>query len=229
MRCGSAREAARPCSAVTTSASSRRASGPTSPSGARTDWSSAGPRIPSRDWSSPARTASTASTWREQRSSTTGTSSAPTRTRSRANIAATRKDSRRERFALDARPRRGARPPGERRPRRALARRAPHRRGDGRRRPHRRARLGARARRLPAPLPPAVTVHQRRRDRGRAVTRPLTRTGPDLVLLMHDISWTLTVEELAELFEGRTRLVERLAELDDTPGSAHEVIRNLRA
>ncbi len=45
---------------------------------------------------------------------------------------------------------------------------------------------------------------------------------------MHHLSRKLTVEELAELFEGRTRLVERLAELDDPLGSAHEVIRNLR-
>jgi len=42
---------------------------------------------------------------------------------------------------------------------------------------------------------------------------------------VHDISRKL--EELAELFEGRTRLVERLAELDDPLGSAHEVIRGL--
>jgi len=35
------------------------------------------------------------------------------------------------------------------------------------------------------------------------------------------------LEELAELFEGRTRLVEKLAEQDDPLGSAHEVIRTL--
>ena len=35
------------------------------------------------------------------------------------------------------------------------------------------------------------------------------------------------LEELAELFEGRTRLVEKLAEQDDPLGSAHEVIRML--
>jgi 2-oxo-4-hydroxy-4-carboxy--5-ureidoimidazoline (OHCU) decarboxylase len=34
----------------------------------------------------------------------------------------------------------------------------------------------------------------------------------------------LTVDELAELFEGRTRLVERLAELEDPLGTAPEVV-----
>jgi 2-oxo-4-hydroxy-4-carboxy--5-ureidoimidazoline (OHCU) decarboxylase len=37
----------------------------------------------------------------------------------------------------------------------------------------------------------------------------------------------LTVDELAELFEGRTRLVEKLAERDDPLASAHEVIEKL--
>jgi 2-oxo-4-hydroxy-4-carboxy--5-ureidoimidazoline (OHCU) decarboxylase len=37
----------------------------------------------------------------------------------------------------------------------------------------------------------------------------------------------LTVDELAELFEGRTRLVERLAELEDPLGQADEVLRAL--
>jgi 2-oxo-4-hydroxy-4-carboxy--5-ureidoimidazoline (OHCU) decarboxylase len=40
-------------------------------------------------------------------------------------------------------------------------------------------------------------------------------------------SGPLTVDELAELFEGRTRLVEKLAELDDPLGSAREVIAHL--
>ncbi len=44
---------------------------------------------------------------------------------------------------------------------------------------------------------------------------------------MHDVSRKLTLDELAELFEGRTRLVERLAELDDPLGSAREVIARL--
>jgi 2-oxo-4-hydroxy-4-carboxy--5-ureidoimidazoline (OHCU) decarboxylase len=37
----------------------------------------------------------------------------------------------------------------------------------------------------------------------------------------------LTAEQLAELFEGRTRLVERLAELEDPLGVAPDVVRGL--
>jgi 2-oxo-4-hydroxy-4-carboxy--5-ureidoimidazoline (OHCU) decarboxylase len=37
----------------------------------------------------------------------------------------------------------------------------------------------------------------------------------------------LSVDELGELFEGRTRLVERLAEIDDPLGRADEVIASL--
>ena len=44
---------------------------------------------------------------------------------------------------------------------------------------------------------------------------------------MHDLPRQLTVEQLAELFEGRTRLVERLAERDDPLASAHAVITEL--
>ena len=44
---------------------------------------------------------------------------------------------------------------------------------------------------------------------------------------MHDVPRKLTGDELAELFEGRTRLVERLAEHEDPLGSAREVIRGL--
>ena len=44
---------------------------------------------------------------------------------------------------------------------------------------------------------------------------------------MHDVSRQLTLDELADLFEGRTRLVERLAERDDPLGSAREVIAQL--
>ena len=40
---------------------------------------------------------------------------------------------------------------------------------------------------------------------------------------MRDLPRKLSVEELAELFEGRTRLVERLAELDDPLGRARGV------
>ena len=44
---------------------------------------------------------------------------------------------------------------------------------------------------------------------------------------MHDLPRQLTIDQLAELFEGRTRLVEKLAERDDPLASAHEVIERL--
>jgi 2-oxo-4-hydroxy-4-carboxy--5-ureidoimidazoline (OHCU) decarboxylase len=44
---------------------------------------------------------------------------------------------------------------------------------------------------------------------------------------VRDLPRKLTVEELASLFEGRTRFVERLAELDDPLGRAHEVATGL--
>jgi 2-oxo-4-hydroxy-4-carboxy--5-ureidoimidazoline (OHCU) decarboxylase len=44
---------------------------------------------------------------------------------------------------------------------------------------------------------------------------------------MRELPRHLTVEELAELFEGRTRLVERLAEIEDPLGQAEEVLASL--
>ena len=44
---------------------------------------------------------------------------------------------------------------------------------------------------------------------------------------MRDLPRQLTAEELAELFEGRTRFVERLAALDDPLGHAREVALEL--
>jgi 2-oxo-4-hydroxy-4-carboxy--5-ureidoimidazoline (OHCU) decarboxylase len=44
---------------------------------------------------------------------------------------------------------------------------------------------------------------------------------------VHDVPRKLSVEELAELFEGRTRLVEKLAERNDPLRSAREVIAEL--
>jgi 2-oxo-4-hydroxy-4-carboxy--5-ureidoimidazoline (OHCU) decarboxylase len=44
---------------------------------------------------------------------------------------------------------------------------------------------------------------------------------------VHDLPRQLTQEQLAELFEGRTRLVEKLAARDDPLGSAREVIQEL--
>jgi 2-oxo-4-hydroxy-4-carboxy--5-ureidoimidazoline (OHCU) decarboxylase len=44
---------------------------------------------------------------------------------------------------------------------------------------------------------------------------------------VHDVPRQLTVEELADLFEGRTRLVEELARRDDPLGEARDVIAQL--
>ena len=44
---------------------------------------------------------------------------------------------------------------------------------------------------------------------------------------MRELPRKLTPEQLAELFEGRTRLVERLAEVEDPLEAAPEVIRGL--
>ena len=44
---------------------------------------------------------------------------------------------------------------------------------------------------------------------------------------MHDLPRQLTAQQLAELFEGRTRLVEKLAERDDPLTSAQDVIAEL--
>lgn len=44
---------------------------------------------------------------------------------------------------------------------------------------------------------------------------------------MHDLPRQLTADQLAELFEGRTRLVEKLAARDDPLASAQDVIAEL--
>jgi 2-oxo-4-hydroxy-4-carboxy--5-ureidoimidazoline (OHCU) decarboxylase len=44
---------------------------------------------------------------------------------------------------------------------------------------------------------------------------------------VRDVPRQLTVDQLADLFEGRTQLVEKLAERDDPLGSARDVIRGL--
>jgi 2-oxo-4-hydroxy-4-carboxy--5-ureidoimidazoline (OHCU) decarboxylase len=44
---------------------------------------------------------------------------------------------------------------------------------------------------------------------------------------VHDVPRQLTVEQLADLFEGRTRLVEELAARDDPLGEARDVIAQL--
>jgi len=44
---------------------------------------------------------------------------------------------------------------------------------------------------------------------------------------VHDLPRKLSTDQLAELFEGRTRLVERLAKREDPLGSAHDVLADL--
>jgi 2-oxo-4-hydroxy-4-carboxy--5-ureidoimidazoline (OHCU) decarboxylase len=44
---------------------------------------------------------------------------------------------------------------------------------------------------------------------------------------VHDLPRQLTLDELAELFEGRTQLVEKLAALEDPLGSAQAVVAEL--
>jgi 2-oxo-4-hydroxy-4-carboxy--5-ureidoimidazoline (OHCU) decarboxylase len=44
---------------------------------------------------------------------------------------------------------------------------------------------------------------------------------------VHDLPRQLTLDELAELFEGRTRLVEKLAALEDPLGSVQAVVAEL--
>jgi 2-oxo-4-hydroxy-4-carboxy--5-ureidoimidazoline (OHCU) decarboxylase len=44
---------------------------------------------------------------------------------------------------------------------------------------------------------------------------------------MRELPRQLTVQQLAELFEGRTRFVERLAAVEDPLGRAHELARDL--
>jgi 2-oxo-4-hydroxy-4-carboxy--5-ureidoimidazoline (OHCU) decarboxylase len=44
---------------------------------------------------------------------------------------------------------------------------------------------------------------------------------------MRELPRQLSVDELAGLFEGRTRFVERLAAVDDPLGRAHEIARDL--
>ena len=79
-----------------------------------------------------------------------------------------------------------------------------------------------RRRHLPDRLPPAVAVLPARRARGRARRGPPPRPAPDLVVRMRELPRQLTAEQLAELFEGRTRFVERLAALEDPLGQARD-------
>ena len=97
---------------------------------------------------------------------------------------------------------------------------------DRRRRADRRARRHG-PRHLPDRLPAAVAVLPPGRARGRARRGPLPHPAARLLVRVRDLPRKLTVEELAGLFEGRTRFVERLAELDDPLGRAREVAASL--
>ena len=56
---------------------------------------------------------------------------------------------------------------------------------------------------------------------------PLPRAAARLALLVRELPRQLTVDQLEELFEGRTALVERLAEIEDPLDNADEVVRTL--
>src|SRR5262249_29548065 len=128
---------------------------------------------------------------------------------------------------LDPCSRHRARPARAGGPRRALARRRARRlRRDRRRRADRRAR-GRGTRNLPHRLPAALAVLPPRRARGRARRRPLPRPTARLLVRVRDLPRQLSVEELADLFEGRTRFVERLARVEDPLGRAREVAASL--
>ena len=64
---------------------------------------------------------------------------------------------------------------------------------------------------LPDRLPPALAVLPPGRARGRARRGPLPHPAARLLVRVRDLPRQLSVEELAGLFEGRTRFVERLA------------------
>src|SRR5438132_5642431 len=229
MRSVSAPEAARPSSVARTSARSSPASAPTSPSGAPTDSSSAAPRIRSPASSSPARIASTVSTSAARRSSAPARSSAPTRRRSRAPCVRKRVDSRRD---LDTHSRHRGRQAGRRNRCLALSRRrACLERTDRWGRAHRRHVRGTvpRTRRVqtglrrPAPVLPAGRGH----DRPLRSRLRLPRPPAPVRVLVRDLPRQLTVDELAELFEGRTRFVEQLAEREYPLATARDVARTL--
>ena len=55
--------------------------------------------------------------------------------------------------------------------------------------------------------------------------RPRARSASHLLLRMRELPRQLSAEQLAELFEGRTRFVEQLATLEDPLGRARELAR----
>ena len=86
---------------------------------------------------------------------------------------------------------------------------------------------GARARPLPPRLPAALAVLPARRAGARARGRPPPRAAARVVLRMRELPRQLSVEELAELFEGRTRLVELLASARTRSDRADDAIAEL--
>ena len=128
---------------------------------------------------------------------------------------------------LDPRARHRARPPGGRRARRAL-------RADGTLAGEGVTDDDGRIRELadgPSRARTASSSIRRRRSsarraRGRARRRPPPRPAADLVVRVRELPRQLSAEQLAELFEGRTRFVEQLAALDDPLGRAREVARD---
>ena len=70
----------------------------------------------------------------------------------------------------------------------------------------------------------AVSLLQTRRARGRARGGSPSHPPPRLAIRVRELPRKLSVEELSELFEGRTRLVERLAEVEDPLGRADDVL-----
>src|SRR5262249_28595842 len=106
--------------------------------------------------------------------------------------------------------------------RRRADRVAGDRRGRPRARPRRR-----RAGSLPPRLPSAVAVLQAHRGRARARRRELPRAASVLAFRVRDLPRQLSADELAELFSGRTRFVERLAHEQDPLTRADELIETL--
>ena len=74
---------------------------------------------------------------------------------------------------------------------------------------------------------PYLAVLPQRRVRGRARRGPPPHPAARLLVRVRDLPRQLSVEELAGLFEGRTRFVERLAQLEDPLGRAREVAATL--
>src|SRR5580765_2902010 len=212
------------------------------PTRRRTRRSTAGSQLASPEWTLPAGPVpgTVPGAWRERpwpttvlvderrfarpRDTTQGLSLGRVRKRQGAGVV---ESSRNARLALHARPRHRARAAGQPRARRAAPRRRARRERGDRRRRARPPRRGARARPLPARVRAAVAVLPPCRAGARARGRTPSRAAARLVLRMRDLPRQLSEDELAELFEGRTRLVELLAAREDPLGSADDAIDEL--